>query len=506
VTERLPARYEDKREDFWVKNFAAMNTQADRTAIADNEFAWLENVMPVGPANLRVVPYQGSVVGSIPSSSITYWRYANISNTDYMMCFTSAGGAQQIKLSDGTRTQIAPAATFTGTVAMAQWKNERILIIASNGYWDWDGATLTSRGGVTSAPSAGSTIATFAGRVWIGNGRTISYSAPNSFSDFQAVSAGGSTIITDETFKSNIYNLFAANNFLYVFGDSAINVISDVRVSGTTTLFSNTNVTANFGTTMPLTVFPYYRTLSFGTPMGFYGLYGSTPQKMSDALDGIFESIQFANTVSGGVAKIYNILCAAYLFQYADPLEGVTRALLALTFNKKWFVASQGDSLTMIGGAFLSGVPVLYGTDGTQIWKLFSDTTTNIDWSVKTALWSLKDPIALKQTLKGGIELTASAQTTSVDVDVVSEIGTTHDTFSNTNEGQWVNAAGTEGAWENAALEDGDWLYSGFSIYQANIEAFGRYIGYNISSSAPGTHVNGLLLEHERKARWTARA
>lgn len=504
--EKAPAKWEEKRQDFWVKNFASLNTQADRTAIADNEFSWLENVMPVGTGNLRIVPYQGSVLATIPASTMTYWRYANIGNVDYMMCFLANGGAYQVNLSTFAITVIAAAASFTGTVAMAQWKNERILIVASNGYWDWDGATLTSRGGVTSAPSSGSSIATFAGRVWISLNRTISYSAPNSFSDFQGASAGGSTIITDETFKSNISSLFTANNFLYVFGDSAINVLSDVRVSGTTTLFSNVNLTATFGTTMPLTVFPYFRTVAFATQMGFYGLYGSTPQKLSDALDGIFDKIQFANTVSGGVARIYNILCAAYLFQYADPVTGTTRPLLALNFNKKWFFASQGGALTLIAGGFLSGVPTLFATNGTDIWKLFSDTSTSISWSVKTALWSLKDPIALKQTLKGGVEITAAAITTSVNINVVSEIGTVGSTLANTNTGQWQNAAGTNGQWQNAAAQAGDWIYAGFAIYQGDISAFGRYIGYDISSTAAGAKVNGFLLEHERIARWTARA
>lgn len=503
--ERLPAKYEDKRQDFWVKNFAGVNTQADRTAIADNEFAWLENVMPVGHANLRIIPYQGASFATVPSSSITYWKYANIGNNDYLMCFTQAGGGYQLNLSTGAWTQIGAAATFSGTPTMAQWKNERILIFAANNYWDWDGATLTVRGGTTSAPTAGTTVGTYAGRVWTGFGRTVSYSAPNSFTDFQGASAGGSFIITDETFKSSIYAMLVANNFLYIFGDSAINVLSDVRVSGSTTLFSNTNVTANFGTTMPMTVFPYFRTVAFATPMGFYGLYGSTPQKISDALDGILENVSFISPVSGGVATIYKILCAAFLFQYSDPITGTTYPLLGVNFNKKWFFARQGDSLTLVTGAFKSSVPTLYGTDGTHVYQLFSDTATSLSWKIKTALWALKDPIAMKQTLKGGIEVTAGPVATAISLSTVTEIGTVSQTLNNTNSGMWQNGAGVQGHWQNAAAVQGDWLFSGFAIYQGDVQAFGRYIGYDISSSAAGAKINGLLLEHERKARWTAR-
>ena len=40
-------------QDFFTKDFAGVNTQAQRTAIDEKEFSWLENVMPVGYANLR---------------------------------------------------------------------------------------------------------------------------------------------------------------------------------------------------------------------------------------------------------------------------------------------------------------------------------------------------------------------------------------------------------------------------------------------------------------------
>src|SRR5690242_16110081 len=39
-----------------VKNFKAVNTKADRTAIEQEEFAWLENLIPRGYANVQAVP------------------------------------------------------------------------------------------------------------------------------------------------------------------------------------------------------------------------------------------------------------------------------------------------------------------------------------------------------------------------------------------------------------------------------------------------------------------
>lgn len=496
---------EENDKDFVVKDFSGVNTQAGRTAIAENEFSWLENVMPVGYANLKCVPYQGSPVATIVGVSINYWKYVNLNNTDYLMMSTLGGGVYALNLTTYVVTVVQPGGTLTGTVAMAQWKNERVLIIANNGYFTWDGTTWTSLGGTTSAPSSGSTIATFAGRVWIGANRTVSFSAPNSYTDFQTASAGGSFIITDETLHSGINDLVTANNFLYIYGDASINVVSDVRVAtGPVTLFSNTNVSALIGSNLPLSIFPYYRTIAFATKYGFYSLYGSTPQKISDALDGIIPLIDFTKPVSGDVANIFNILCICFCFNYRDPAGA--RPLLAIFFNKKWFFCSQGAGLTIVAGGFQAGTPAIFGTDGTNIWKLFSDTTSNISTTIQTALWPLKYPTRMKEGLKAGVEITTAAVTTAVTLTLDSDFGVIPLTLSTTNIGQWINAAGTLGNWVNAAATQGGWITAGFQIYQGDAEFKGRYLGYTMTATAPGYVLNGFLNQHQVSTPWATRA
>lgn len=317
----LPA--EEKDNDVAVKDFGGVNTQAARTAIAENEFSWLENVMPVGYANLKAVPYQGDPVAIIPSYDINYMKYVNINNTDYEICFTQQGSGHALNLATFAVLPIAGAGTFAGRTATAQWKNDLALIISGNGYFSWDPVGgLVSLGGVTGAPTAGQTIGTFAGRVWSGRNRTMSFSAPNSYTDFQTASSGGSFIVTDETLHSNINHLLPANNFLYLVGDSSFNVISDVRIgsgSPAPTIFSNTNISALIGSNLPLSIFPFYRSIAFATRYGFYVMLGSTPQKISDKLDGIIEFIDFDKPVSGGVANIFRNLLPCFAFNYNGP-------------------------------------------------------------------------------------------------------------------------------------------------------------------------------------------
>jgi hypothetical protein len=60
---------------------------------------------------------------------------------------------------------------------------------------------------------SGTGIATFSGRTWISEERTVYYSAADSYNDFINVSSGFLTL-TDSTLRTNIATIIAANNFL----------------------------------------------------------------------------------------------------------------------------------------------------------------------------------------------------------------------------------------------------------------------------------------------------
>ena len=45
---------EQKKSYQVIKQFKTVNTKANRTAIDETEFSWLENAMPVGYSNLKI--------------------------------------------------------------------------------------------------------------------------------------------------------------------------------------------------------------------------------------------------------------------------------------------------------------------------------------------------------------------------------------------------------------------------------------------------------------------
>jgi hypothetical protein len=578
------AAVEQKKSYHVTKDFKGLNTKANRTAIQENEFAWIENVMPIGYSNLKVIPKEKRVTYSSTNFSwggtVHYMAPANINGIAYMFAFFTNGGAQYVSLETPTAPiTLASSGTFSGTrTQISQWKNERVLIIDTTyGYATFDGtnlvrvgsvgtititsggsgysaaptvtisapnqtggvqatATATISGGIvtaititepgtgyTSAPtitfSSGSASATatainqpgtciqsFSGRVWIADGRTIYYTAADSYNDFTSISAGNITLV-DGTLYGDITQIIAANNFLYIFGESSINVFSDVRVNTLgETLFTNTNISASIGTELFLGVFAYFRSILFINRYGVYALVGATTTKISDALDGIFPNIDFSSSVTGCQTLIYNILVSAWNVRYND--NGTYRRVQLVFFDRKWFISYQGN-LTHINSSPVNGLINSYGVEsGGAFFRMYEDQTANISTEVVTALWDLKDPIRDKQALKLGVEATfpvTVAGSLNISIDSESRSSTS---VSLGNAVAWQNVSFNNIAWTNNAGSTLQWISSGYQLTEGykllkyDAQMYGKYLGMTVTSTAPAFTFNGFQLEHELRARF----
>lgn len=487
------------------RDWAGINTQAARQAIKDNEFAWLEGVMPVGNANLRAVGQISAALATLAGGIVIYYRRTyNIAGANYVFLACTDGSCWQVlATSPYTVTNIAVAGTFSGSATqITQWKNERILIIdtAANGYRDWNGGALTILSGTTGAPNGGTCIASYAGHVWIvttgANGRTIAYSQPNSYTDFTG--SGGSTTITDETLTSSIQQFHVANNFLYFFGIDSVNVIADVQVVSGSTQFSNTNIVANSGSNLPQAIVSYYRSIWYMNTSGIYALYGATPRKASDALDGIFQHIDFTMPVTAGTVTLFNQLCVAFSFTYDDPASGA-RQLLAVYFNKKWFLASQSTQVNGIASQH-GGNDTLWGTLGAKLYTLFTDSASSITQTIQTKLWDFEDFISIKEALNVGVEVitpsTTGALTVTVDTEQFSE--TPSPQSGNSFSFTWFNNANALFTWTNSIGGPFTWLTAGYIWYQGNVAVQGHYLGVTLSATTAANIYEGIQLNYRR--------
>jgi hypothetical protein len=149
------AAAEQKKSYAVIKNFAGLNTKANRTAIKEDEFAWIENAMPIGFGNIKIVPAQSTVKDSGNTAvsfanTVTSFVSANIGLSDYMVSFEDNGRAEYFRIDTATKANVAVTGTFSNTgVTVAQYKNERIIIGDPNkGLSSWDGNSVVSIGSV----------------------------------------------------------------------------------------------------------------------------------------------------------------------------------------------------------------------------------------------------------------------------------------------------------------------------------------------------------------------
>ena len=346
-------------------------------------------------------------------------------------------------------------------------------------------------------------IASFSGRVWIAQGRTIYYSAAGSYSDFTSVSAGSVTL-TDSTLHGNIQQLLSANNFLYIFGDDSINVFSDVRVTTSgSTLFTNTNVSASVGTKLAYAIFPYFRSVLFMNNYGVYALVGSTTSKISDSLDGMFPNIDFATEeVTAGQVLLNNILCAAFNFRYYDAeFTKSYRYIQAVFFEKKWFITSQGDDMLYVVSVPVSGIINMYGVRNDRLYRLYQDSQSAITSRIQTALNPMGDPIRTKQALKFAIEAT-TVSGVELNVTVDSEQGSSPP-YVLSNYVTWYNSSSNTIPWINNSSTVISWIGGiGYELYKSDAQQWGKYLGLTQTSNSAGFVVNTFEFEHELRVRF----
>jgi hypothetical protein len=193
------AAAEQKKSYQVVKQFKGLNTKANRTAIQEDEFSWIENAHPIGYANIKIVPTYNAVsnVSNVAvswSNSVSYFSSINIGVNDYIVAFLVDGSAQYFNIQSATQGNVAVAGTFSNTgINTTQWYNDRMLILdPTKGYFTWDGNNVVTIGsvGVVALTNKGTGYTT---------APTVTISAPNQTGGVQAnatssLTSGGNTV------------------------------------------------------------------------------------------------------------------------------------------------------------------------------------------------------------------------------------------------------------------------------------------------------------------------
>ena len=211
-------------------------------------------------------------------------------------------------------------------------------------------------------------------------------------------------------------------------------------------------------------------------------MFGSSVQKLSSDMDGIFELVDFTQPPQGALVDINAIHNAVFLLRYVDPLLG-ERSILIVFDGKRWWVASQSASLLAIAtsASFTSGAISLYGSSGNDLTNLFAAPGTPVTFKIQSALTHHGNAVQGKKVIRAGFAATLAAPgslTMSIDADSASKVYTMD-------------------------------LPAGFALVGGSNDAnnlpisnSGVYIGETLTGTAAGLTITTLLLEYQETSLW----
>jgi len=501
-------RGEQKRATKYFNRWKGVVNRSARNALPNDAWYYLENMQPIGDGNNVPVANISSMLVDFGASLVYASTYINILGTDYLITVTTDGKAFAYNIGSNTNTQIATGLSGAGT-RIAQWKNQQALFIDSTGYFHWDGTTYAAITG-TGVPTAGTDIAVAFGRVWIVNGRLLSFSGADMYdaTAWTVANGSGAQALTDPTLRNAVTRLLAANGYLYIVGPSSVAVISDVYVpSGAnppTPLYSNLSVQSIIGSDQPFSFFAFNRMVMFANRYGAWAMSGVQAQRISEDIDNTWKYVDFNQQISAGQVVSNNILCAAFLIKRLnDPVFG-SNQVLAMYSDEKWWFANYG-TVSFIVSAIAGNIPSIFGFITNKLYKLFSDYTTAPATTSMTPLWAMDDPLSDKEIIRAGFEATVRkySGTFQMNIDTVNSSSVA---IPNVNLGsvqlinnfkQPVSLINNYGAYVQ--------LFSGtYLLYNSDAPGtFQKFVGATIKSSGCIYQLSAIYMDYKLRARWT---
>lgn len=390
----------------------------------------------------------------------------------------TAGGSGYTSATCAASGGAGSGATFSVTVSGGAVTAVTITNPGS-GYLATDTVTLTISGDGTSATAtvglapfaiSGTALEIYAGRVWICDGPVITYSAPGSFSDFSSANGGGNFTSSDSFLRVGFSRLIQTNGFLYLIADSSVNYISGVQTTGTppVTTFTNQNADPEVGTPWAPTVTVWSRNIVFANAFGAHVSYGAAVTKISEALDGVYNTVaNFGSLVpSAAKAIIFGKKVWMVLIPIIDPVSGQQVNKLFMWEGKKWWASGQSVTLNFVAHLEINSVITAYGTDGNSIYPLFNTPSIALKKTAQSKFWTTTE-LELTQTTTrvwGAVNYYSADSTTielSIDNESASNVSPTDLTPTTVT---WTTISGAVMTWMTAGGATMIWTANGLAI------------------------------------------
>lgn len=430
--------------------------------------------------------------GLSPNISVTAGGTGYVAPTVAFSGGSGSGATGTVQQTGGVVTGVTLTAAGTGYLA-----SDTITVVISDS--GGSGATATAEVWPNLTPHP-TTLAVFQGRVWLASTNVVTYTGTHGYDDFSTGNASGTFTINDPDLVHTVTALRSYNNYLFIFGDNSVKQIGNISVSSSTTSFTIVTLSSDQGTTFRDSIVSYNRLVLFANTVGVYAVFGSSVEKVSDEMDGIFRKIDFSQLPSAAVNDINNIHTFMLLVKY---LGSPTRSLILGFMNKKWFVMSQGDSLKFIVTGIVNGTTETFSTSGSDITRILADASTPVNITLSSSLTSRTKPYMGKKIIRYATVQTATtinSLTFTIESDRSSQI-VNYNTDSSL---QFVNNMGA----------DINFVGSGLIVFQGS-QAFqyqtgnsqgisGIYLGGTLTGSAAGFSFNSMMIEYGETAAFAS--
>ena len=412
-----------KQQTFIIElnSFRTLNTKDSAISMRQDELPAMENFMPVGSALWSVPGFSVDLVSL--SSRIVRHKWFNIGEQyGTMIAFCSDGSLWKVNDTfpslAWSSVQLAPVGTFTDP-KFVQWKNQTILIIdPTAGYWYYSLAAHTDTSGevflagfhLSSAAQVGTAIAVFKGHVFVANGRTLNYTAPDFAFDF--VGAGsGTTIDTYEDLGEGITELIPTQDYLYVIGDLSTHLIYGVQIlSDGTVTFNMTDAVPMIGSMWKESCKAYANQVIMATQTGINQVSGTSYAPASEYLDGLFPLLDFQFFAPvANFATVFNktIYCLLVIVKQTATQPAMKKLLCFYqdSTGYRWFVVNYGLELSSLSQRNLKTGSDCFAARDNTIIKLFTGR------SVMTKTFTLRAedfgyPVNDKAVVNAGVQIT----------------------------------------------------------------------------------------------------
>jgi hypothetical protein len=296
------------------------------------------------------------------------------------------------------------------------------------------------------------------------------------------------------------------NGFLYLIGDSSVNYISGVQTSGAVpvTTFTNQNADPEVGTPWGATPLVFSRNIIFANSFGVHVNYGAAVTKISEAMDGVYNTVaNFGSFLpSSAKAIIFAKKVFLLLLPIVDPVSGQNVNKLLMWDGKRWWASEQDVALNYINYQEINSVLTTYGTDGLNIYPLFQQPSVAFTKTVQSKLWDKPGSYNLTKatTRLWGMFRYYSSDAPDLRITIDNEIAREPVTStSGPIDAEWTTASDVEAVWETTSGDPATWTTAGEGIVilePTEVGQNGALTGLTVQTEAADMAIISMMIQN----------